>query len=401
MKAVLMPRRSAQRSAARGRHPTGKRAPDGRGPQVRRRGFSPLYGLLVIVGFGLALYGLVMVLSASSGDALGGGDPWSAFRRQSMWLAAGLCAALFTSRLDYRLWRERFAVPLLITTGVLLGLVLVPSIGLSVNGARRWLGVGGFTFQPSELAKLALVVWVADMVTRRQRNVRDLQTTLTPILLMTLVFTALLVVEPDLGTALVICAVVFVVLYMAGASLRHLWVIGGVVACAGLSLAWLAPYRRARLFAFNDPWADPLDSGFQTVQAGVALANGGVSGVGLGSSRGKWGFLPEAHTDFIYAVIAEEFGLVGGLAVIGAFVLIGLAGYLVANRIRRIDPYGSLVAVGITTWIVLQAFVNIGAVVGALPITGVTLPFLSAGGSSLVVTMAAYGVLLNIASHVE
>ncbi|MGI9600882.1 MAG: putative lipid II flippase FtsW [Acidimicrobiales bacterium] len=400
MKTPLAERRQAERSA-RGRHPTSRRSPDGRGPQVRRRRFSPLFGLLVVLGFGLSLYGLVMVLSASSGDALGGGDPWSAFRRQSLWLLAGLVAALFTSRLDYRLWRERFSVPLLIVTAALLVLVLVPQIGLSVNGARRWIGAGGFTFQPSELAKLALIIWVADMVTRQRRNVTSLNSTLAPILMWTGAYAVLLVLEPDLGTAIIVCCVVFVILYMAGASLGHLWFIAGASACLALTLAWLAPYRRERLLAFSDPWADPLEAGYQTVQAGVALANGGVSGVGLGASRAKWGFVPEAHTDFIYAIIAEEFGLVGGLAVLGAFVLIGVAGFLVAHRLRQVDPFASLVAVGITAWVVIQAFVNIGAVVGALPITGVTLPFLSAGGSSLVVTMAAYGVLLNIASHVD
>ncbi|MDH3706826.1 MAG: putative lipid II flippase FtsW [Acidimicrobiia bacterium] len=400
MKTPMAVRRRAERDA-RGRHPTARRQPDGRGPRARHRRVSPLFGLLVVLGFGLSLYGLVMVLSASSGDALGGGDPWTSFRRQALWLLAGLIAALFTSRLDYRLWRERLAVPLLVVTAALLVLVLVPSIGLEVNGARRWIGVGGFTFQPSELAKLALIIWIADMVTRRNRDVGDLSSTLLPVLLWTGGFAVLLVAEPDLGTAIVVCTVVFVVLFMAGASLQHLWLLGGATACMALTLAWLAPYRRERLLAFTDPWADPLESGYQTVQAGVALANGGVSGVGLGASRGKWGFLPEAQTDFIYAIVAEEFGLIGGLSVLLAFVLIGGAGYLVANRMRQRDPFASLVAVGITTWIVLQAFVNIGAVVGALPITGVTLPFLSAGGSSLVVTMAGFGVLLNIASHVE
>jgi len=400
VKTPLAERRRAQQ-ASRGRHPTSRQATTGRGPRARRRRYSPLFGLLVILGFGLGLYGLVMVLSASSGDALDGGDPWSAFRRQSLWFAAGLMAALCTSRLDHRLWRERLSIPLLLGAGAMLVLVLVPGVGLSVNGASRWIGVGGFTFQPSELAKLALIVWVADMATRRYRDVTCINSTLAPILMMTGAFAVLLILEPDLGTAIVVCAVVFVVLYMAGAALSHLWIMAGVASCLALTLAWLAPYRRERLLAFSDPWEDPLESGYQTVQAGVALANGGISGVGLGASRGKWGFLPEAHTDFIYAIIAEEFGVIGGLTVLGAFVLIGAAGFLVAHRLRQRDPFASLVAVGITTWIVLQAFVNIGAVVGALPITGVTLPFLSAGGSSLVVTMAAYGVLLNIASHVD
>ena len=240
-----------------------------------------MFGLLVVLGFGLCLYGLVMVLSASSGDALGGGDPWSAFRRQSLWLAAGLTAAVITSRLDYRLWRERLAVPMLVGTAVLLALVLVPGVGLEVNGARRWLGAGGFTFQPSELAKLVLILWIADLVTRRHRNVTDLNTTLAPVLLWTGLYAGLLVLEPDLGTAIVLCSVVFVLLYMAGASLRHLWLVAGTTACLALTLAWLAPYRRDRLLAFADPWDDPLESGYQTVQAGVALANGGIGGVGV------------------------------------------------------------------------------------------------------------------------
>ncbi len=398
---MLSTPRQRHRAASRSNHPTARVKPDGRGPQRRRRQYSPLYALLLLLGFGMSLYGLVMVLSASSSGALGGGDPWHWFRRQALWLGAGFVVAFITSRIDYRLWRERAVAPLMGLSIVLLVAVFIPGIGINVLGSSRWVGWGSFTFQPSELAKFALIVWAADLLSRPQRSVTDLHQTVYPLLGVTCVFSALLLVEPDLGTAVLVVGIILVMLYAAGGALHHLGIITASAGAAAGILAYAASYRRRRLFAFSDPWADPIDVGYQTVQAGVSIANGGITGVGLGAARGKWGYVPLAHSDFIFAIVAEEFGLVGGIAVVGCFLAIGMLGYLVAHRIRQSDPFGAFLAIGITSWIVMQAFINIGAVIGVLPITGVTLPFLSAGGSSLVVTMAAYGVLLNIASHAD
>ena len=209
----------------------------------------------------------------------------------------------------------------------------------------------------------------------------------------------LLLLEPDLGTSILIGSLVLLLMFVAGASLKHIGLVAGVGLLAAGVLALMADYRRERLLAFRNPWADPLDTTFQTVQAGVAVANGGVEGVGLGASRAKWGYLSYTHSDFVYALVAEELGFVGGIAVLLAFVLLAVFGFVVGYEMRNVDPFASLLAIGITAWILLQAFINIGASVGAMPITGVTLPFVSAGGSSLVVLLAAYGVLLNVARH--
>ncbi|HBL09612.1 MAG TPA: putative lipid II flippase FtsW [Acidimicrobiia bacterium] len=343
----------------------------------------------------LGMLGVVMVLSSSSvTDLRLYDDAWYHLKKQVIWFAIGLMALTTTMRIDYRRLRL-IAQPAIILAVGLLVLVLIPGVGLRVNGATRWLGFGSVTFQPSEVAKLAMLLYSADLLSRHGRPSNDLRLTLRPVLLMTVTIGALLMGEPDLGTVVILCAIVGSLLFFAGIRLRVLGLVGltGLAGLAALSLS--ADYRRQRLLSMLDPWTDPLNTGWQTIQAGVAVSNGGIGGIGLGASRAKWGFLPYAHTDFIYAIVAEEWGLVGAGLVILAYLVIGLVG--LSTALRAPDPFGQLLAAGVTCWVVVQAFVNIGAVLGVLPITGVPLPFVSFGGSALVVTMAAFGVLLNIA----
>lgn len=365
------------------------------GPAVRpattrdRAGYALLLSLIV----GLNLFGLVMVLSASSVQGAEEGSTWGYFTRQLAWLGLGCVALLVMLGIDYRRWRP-LAPFLYATSVVLLIVVLLPGIGVDVNGAQRWIQVGPQRFQPSELAKLGVLLMAASVLASRQRVVKDPRRSLNPVVLLFAPVAGLIMLEPDLGTTLIIGAVVVSLLVAAGVPKASLAKVGALGSIAALGLALGADYRRSRLLGFIDPWADPQDQTHQALQSLIGLAGGGVDGVGLGESRAKWGFLPNAHTDFIYAVIGEELGLIGTLTVLALFVMLGLLGYRAA--LGAPDAFGALVATGVTTWLLVQAFVNMGGVVGLLPITGVTLPFLSFGGTSLIVNMASAGLLLNI-----
>jgi cell division protein FtsW len=278
---------------------------------------------------------------------------------------------------------------------VLLLLVLVPGLGVSVNGSSRWLGVGQWRIQPSELAKLALLLHVASLLARRAGEEDDPRRNTRPVLTVVLPVLGLVMLQPDMGTTLCAGAVVLALLFVADVPMLR---IGKLLAWAGggsFVLGLLEPYRRDRFLAFLHPWHDPMGIGYQTIQGRVALAEGGLTGLGLGASRAKWGFLPNAHTDFIFAIIGDEVGLVGTVLVLLLFVAFAVLG--VRAALRAPDRFGALLAAGVTAWVVAQAFINIGAVVGVLPITGVPLPFVSFGGSSLVVVMGAVGILLNVA----
>jgi cell division protein FtsW len=368
---------------------------DRRQPTAERRQQANLYrGIIGIVSV-LSLIGLVMILSASSVTALyENGSTWYQFQRQFIWLLLGVAALFLVQRIDYHRLVKWIPAAIVIT-GVLMVLVLIPGLGVNVNGASRWLGWGQLRVQPSELVKLVMILFVADVLTRRAKQLDDNRAVLWPILVVFFSFVALLMLQPNLGTTIILASVVLVMLFVGGIPGKSLgFLIAGLVSGATMA-AFLEPYRYRRLVAFIDPWADPLNTGFQTIQSQVSLANGGLLGTGLGAGRAKWGFLPEAHTDFIYAIIGEEAGLAGALIVIALVLSLGLLG--VRTALRSSDRLGMLIATGVTAWILVQALINVGAVVGVLPITGVPLPFVSAGGSSLVVTMAAVGVLLNVA----
>jgi cell division protein FtsW len=348
--------------------------------------------LLVLITLGLVAFGLVMVYSATSAPAaLARTDPMSYLKKQGGYALFGVALMMAASRFDYR--RLRLLAPALVLTA-LVGCLAVLAVGARINGARRWIEVGPATFQPSELAKLALAVWAAAYLSRRPapRTLRELW---RPIGLLLGLFCLLILVEPDLGTAISLVVVLFAILLVSGTPGSTLASATGIVVALGLLAIWFEPYRRARIFSFLDPWKDPHGAGFQTVQALISLGSGGAFGVGLGHGVAKINYLPEAHTDMILGVIGEELGLVGVVAVLAAFITFAWAGLRVALACK--DPFGKRLAVGVVALISGQAVINLAAVLGLAPLTGIPLPFISYGGSSLVVTLLAVGVLLNIA----
>ena len=351
--------------------------------------------LLLVPTAVLTAIGVVEVFSASSVFAFTNyGNSFWFLERQALYAAIGIGFFFLTAHMRYTAWR-RLAGPLLgISIGLLL-LALHPAAGVSAYGASRWIGLGPLTVQPSELAKLATVALVASVLTRKGRKLDDWLHIAVPLGPIVLVVAGIVMMQRDLGTTVVIVGSVLLMLFVAGVRMRHL-AVTGVVSFAGLAYLILGTaYRRARFLSFVDPWKDPRYTGYQLIQGLIALGSGGWFGVGLGASRQKWAYLPNAHTDFIFAVLGEELGLVGELAVMVLFGLVVYAGIRIA--VRAPDTFGRLLAAGITAWIGLQAIVNLGAVTGLLPITGVPLPFLSFGGSALIVTLGAVGVLASIA----
>jgi len=361
------------------------------GGRLRPPGYYALLATIIV----LNLVGLVMVLSSSSVEALANyGTSWLFFKRQLAWTTLGLMGLAVTSRVDYRALR-RYVGPALVVSAGLLLLVLVPGVGVNVNGSTRWLGVGALRFQPSELAKLALLLYGADLLSRRAANVGDWRAVLRPVGLVFCFFGGLVMLQPDMGTTITMAILTGTILFVGGIRMRHMAAVLGSGLAAGTFLAIVEPYRRARLLSFIDPFDHYKEGGYQVAQSLIALGSGGWTGVGLGAGRAKWMFLPNAHTDFIFAIIGEELGLVGCALVLVLFGALAVLG--VRTTLRAPDRFGALLAAGITGWIVGQAIINVGAVTGALPVTGVPLPFVSFGGSALLFTMCASGVLLNVA----
>jgi len=353
------------------------------------------YSLLLTATLCLLAFGVVMVFSASSTTSLLGesGDGAFYLKRTLLFGALGLIAMRVLSIRGLRVART-LTPALLALSLVLLLVVLVPGIGIEANGARRWIGAGLFQVQPAELAKLALILYGAHLMATQPRFVRDVRSML-PYLLVVGLACALIVVEPDLGSALVAAFAVAALLVAGGAKLRHLVFVGAaVVLVASLAIA-IEPYRQERLTNFLNPGADAAGAGFQGIQASIAMGSGGIFGVGLGESVQKAFYLPEAHTDMIAAVIGEELGLLGVMVLVGLYGLFGYAGFRTAQRAR--DRYCKLLAAGLTSLVLLQAALNLFAVMGLAPLTGVPLPFVSYGGSSLLVMLASVGLLLNVA----
>ncbi|MBV8598514.1 MAG: putative lipid II flippase FtsW [Actinobacteria bacterium] len=357
---------------------------------MKQRSFE--WQLLVLVTLALTAFGLVMVYSATSASAaLANTNPMGYVERQGTYALIGLVLLVVAARTDFRKLRT-LAPPLVCTALFLCMAVLV--MGQRVNGARRWIGLGPATFQPSELAKLALVVWAAAYFAKRPAP-RTLKELARPVGLLVGLFCLLVLAEPDLGTAITIVVMIGAVLLVSGTPLPTLTVAYALVAGVGAIAAWSSPYRRARLFTFLDPWKDPLGAGLQNVQAQISIGSGGIFGRGLGQGIEKIHYLPEAHTDMIFAVIAEELGLVGATALVAGYCAFAYAGLRLAIACK--DPFGKRLAAGITALICGQAAINLAAVVGLAPLTGIPLPFVSYGGSSLVITLLSVGILLNIA----
>ncbi|HEX6989146.1 MAG TPA: putative lipid II flippase FtsW [Bacillota bacterium] len=343
--------------------------------------------------------GVLMVFSSSFVRAQQSlGDPYYYFKRQSLWLVVGVTAMVLVSQVQYWHWRV-LARPLLMLTFLTLVLVIIPGVGQLEGGARRWLGVGPLSFQPSELAKLTLVIFLASHFARLQGRMGRAGPVYLPFLGVVGATGLLIMLQPDLGTAVAITATAMVMLFVAGAPILQ---IAGLVLAAvplGVYLVFSEEYRARRILAFLNPEADPLGSGFHILQSLYALGSGGLFGVGFFEGRQKFYYLPAQHTDFIFAVLGEELGFLGTVAVVLLFAMVAWRGYRIAATAP--DAFASMLAAGLTTLIVLQAIINIGVVTASLPITGISLPFVSYGGSSLVVSLTAVGILVNISKHAQ
>ena len=348
--------------------------------------------LLVPVAM-LLIVGLGAMLSASSVVSIKDtADQFFLFRRQLMWVGLGLAAFVITVRIPYHWW-ARWALPMYCLA--VIGLVATVIVGDSRNGATRWIELGPLTFQAAEFAKFATVSLMAAALTKKERWLSHLPHFAYPVIAILGCIGLLLLLQPDFGTLIIIVGASFAVMVASAAPLRY--VAGLALLGAGMmtALAFSAPYRMRRLVGFLDPFADPLGNGHQAVQSLVALGTGGLFGIGLGASRARWSFLPNAHTDFIFAIIGEETGLAGSMLIVLLFTALAVVGVRIA--LSAPDRFGRLLALGIVAWLTLQALVNIGGVVAVLPITGVPLPFVSAGGNAMLMNLAAVGVLVNIA----
>ena len=354
-------------------------------------------GALVGVIVALCAVGLVMVLSASAWTSLSlDGSVWTIFERQALWMGIGATVFIATSRIDYHHWRKLR----LLLGGLAIALcvmVLVPGVGVDAGGSSRWIGYGQLRLQPSELMKLAVVLFGADLLTRRADLLARSRSVVLPLLSWLLLSCVLLIAQPDMGTAIVVTCITFSLLFAAGVPLRPIAKTVGSVAVIAVIVGVAEPYRRDRLLSFLNPFAHSSGTGYQVVQSLVGIGSGRLYGLGLGAGREKWGLLPNPHTDFIFSVIGEETGLLGALVVLALLLGLGWLGLRAARNAP--DRFAMLVAVGITCWIVSQAVINIGAVIDVLPVTGIPLPFVSFGGSSLVITLCAAGILVNIASQ--
>jgi cell division protein FtsW len=346
--------------------------------------------LLTAVG-GLLGFGIVMVLNVSYFHAAARyGDPYLFFRKHVVAVGAGVVLMLLVSRVRLDVL-ERWASVMLPLCLLALLMVLAPGIGAERGGARRWIALGGFSLQPSEFVKLGMVLYLARWITRHRATVHQFGSGVLPALACVGACSALILGQPDFGTAVILGLLALLMLYVGGARPLHLLALLLCGAVAMLAAVQLAPYRMRRLLAFQDPWAHSQDAGFQLVQSLIAFGSGGVDGVGLGQSKQKMLFLPEAHTDFIFALVGEELGLIGALAVLVLFLVVAVRGFRIAAR--HPDSFASLLAFGLTAVLILSAVVNIGVVLGMLPTKGLPLPFLSYGGSALLATMLEVGLL--------
>ncbi len=364
----------------------------------RKRKKHPVeYSVLLTATLCLIAFGAIMVYSASSATSyLDDGSGSAEFlKRYVLFAIFGLVAMFMMARNGVAVVKK-FTPLLLVVSFVLLLAVLIPGIGIEANGARRWIGIGSIQLQPSELAKLALILYAVQILAARPNMVKDIRTLASPLLVVLAAASILIIAQPDLGTALIAAAAVAMLLVAAGVQIRLLALLAGVGVFLVTIVSVIEPYRRERLMAFLNPWADAGDSGFQSVQALIALGSGGLFGVGLGESVQKVFYLPEAHTDMILAVIGEELGLAGMLTIMVLFGMIAYAGLRAAKKAP--NRYQKLLGTGIVSLILCQASINFFTVLGMAPVTGVPLPFVSYGGSNLVVLLAGMGLLLNVAS---
>lgn len=355
--------------------------------------------VVFIVTLLLLTIGIIMVFSASYVAAeTRYGDGFYFFKRQLVWALIGIAGMTAVMKIDYSCFKK-WALPIFSISVFLLVLVLIPGVGINIKGSTRWLGIGTLSFQPSEVAKLGLILILAKVLANQQNRIKHFLRGFIPPLLVVGLVCALILAQPDLGTAVTIAGTSYIMFIAAGARKSHLFGLAflGLFLVAGA--VYLAPYRMARFTAFLDPWDDPLGKGFQTIQSLLAVGSGRLFGMGLGQGRQKFLYLPEQHTDFIFAVLSEELGFIGSVFVLFLFFVFMWRGLRIA--LKAPDIFGALLAVGITGMVVIQAIINIGVVTGSLPVTGITLPFISYGGSSLTLNLLSIGILLNISRHVK
>jgi cell division protein FtsW len=385
-------RQAVERAAALRRHPTAR-------TPVKADQPPPItfYVISLIVTI-FVMLGLVMVLSASSiREFHQGYSPWRVFNKQLVWAVFGAVALWVCARVPYQFWR-RLVVPILMSATALMMLPFVPAVSANVNDANAWVALGSFSFQPSEFLKVAVLLYCADLLTKRGTEMHDLRRTLMPTLWVAALAAGLCLLQGDLGSAIVLGCIVFAVAFVGGSPLVPMGVASVIGAAVGMMFVFSSQRRFSRFTAFLDITGNRDHYSYQTYQAMIAIAQGGTTGAGPGRGRTNVGdFLPLAHSDFIFAVIAEELGLIGIVAVIGGFLILTYCGVQVALAAR--DRFGQLLAGGIVAWLVVQTVINVGGVTGLMPVTGLTLPYFSAGGSSLFVSMAAAGLLLNVARH--
>lgn len=356
---------------------------------------------MVILGSTIALLaiGVVMVYSASAVTAFHDyGDSYYYLKRQLIFAILGMIGLYVVMNIDYWVWKP-LAKVLLIVCFILLIIVLIPGVGVVRGGARSWLGIGSLGIQPSEFMKLGMILFLAKLFSDQKLDLRRFTTGLLPPLLLVGLAFGLIMLQPDLGTGAVLVGASMLIIFIAGARISHLAVLAGVGIVGLIGLILAAPYRLQRITAFLDPWQDPLGAGYQSIQSLYAIGPGQFVGLGLGMSRQKYAYLPEPQTDFIYSIIAEELGFIGGATVLVLFMLLIWRG--IRTAIMAPDSFGGLLAIGITGMIAVQVIINIGVVIGMLPVTGITLPLISAGGSSLTLILMAIGILLNISRYIR
>lgn len=356
----------------------------------RAKLFYTLLGLILV----MMLFGIIMVFSASQNSAFRmHEDSLHYLKKQATWACLGVVALLFFAGYDYQKLRKRSGI-WLICAIALLAAVLVPGLGRTAGGAQRWLAIGGMSIQPSEFAKLAIIIYASDLFVRKQARIHEFKHLCVPFIPILSLVAGLILIEPDLGTSVVVFALGMTVMFVSGARIKHTAAIMSVAAVMISVFILMEPYRLERWTAFLNPQKHRLDSGYQIIQSLIAFGSGGVKGVGLGMSRQKFSYLPEAHTDFIFAIIGEELGLIGSLGFVVCMLMLIVIGYNIARKAP--DMFGQTLAISIVAMIAGQAFLNIAAVTGLIPVTGIPLPLVSAGGSSLLVLLASVGILLNI-----
>lgn len=359
---------------------------------------KPDYVLLAVV-FALLIIGITMVYSASMVSAeYNFADTFYYVKRQLLFAGVGVIGMFFIMMVPYGTWKK-YAKIILLGCFILLLLVLIPGIGMVRGGAQSWIGIGAFSIQPSEFMKLGLIIFLATYLATNQKYITSFKKGFLPSLILIFSAFGLIMLQPDLGTGVVLVLTCMIMVFAAGARLSHFFGLAALGLIGFVFLILSAPYRISRITAFLNPWENPLGEGFQIIQSLYAIGPGGLMGVGLGDSLQKYFYLPEPQTDFIFAILAEELGFIGGIAVIGLFLLLLWRGIKVS--LESPDQFGRFLALGIVAMLAIQAMINISVVIGLIPVTGITLPFLSYGGSSLTLTLCSVGVLLNISKYTK